>query len=170
MSSQTWNSVPGTKLCGTKLFCPIWRGQNFFAQWCPGQKKCLSRQLLGAHSSGTMTVLADTLGFFSIERDWPSRLVLHVICERIIWAVLISQKEEMRTGTKSSGVVLHNMIERIYFYFIIFSQKRNRKQETHGRRGSSWCFPQSFLVNIPSRSDLTVSPGTPFHNYLLTWN
>jgi hypothetical protein len=36
---------------------------------------------------------------------------------------MISQKEEMRTGTESSGVVLHDMIERIYFYFIIFSQK-----------------------------------------------
>jgi hypothetical protein len=51
---------------------------------------------------------------------------------------MISQKEEMRTGTESSGVVLHGMIERIYFYFIIFSQKRNGKRETHGRRGSSW--------------------------------
>jgi hypothetical protein len=51
---------------------------------------------------------------------------------------MISQKEEMRTGTESSGVVLHDMIERIYFYFIIFSQKRNGKRETHGRRGSSW--------------------------------
>jgi hypothetical protein len=50
---------------------------------------------------------------------------------------MISQKEEMRTGTESSGVVLHDMIERIYFYFIIFSQKRNGKRETHGRRGSS---------------------------------
>jgi hypothetical protein len=50
---------------------------------------------------------------------------------------LISQKEEMRTVAKSSGVVLHDMIERIYFYFIIFSQKRNGKQDTHGRRGSS---------------------------------
>ena len=37
---------------------------------------------------------------------------------------MISQKEEMRTGTESSGVVLHDMIERIYFYFIIFSQKK----------------------------------------------
>jgi hypothetical protein len=60
---------------------------------------------------------------------------------------MISQKEEMRTGTESSGVVLHDMIERIYFYFIIFSQKRNGKRETHGRRGSSSrlylraCFP-----------------------------
>jgi hypothetical protein len=36
---------------------------------------------------------------------------------------MISQKEEMRTGTESSGVVLHDTIERIYFYFIIFSQK-----------------------------------------------
>jgi hypothetical protein len=35
---------------------------------------------------------------------------------------VISQKEEMRTGTESSGVVLH--IEWIYFYFIIFSQKK----------------------------------------------
>jgi len=51
---------------------------------------------------------------------------------------MISQKEEMRTGTESSGVVLHDMIERIYYYFIIFSQKRNGKRETHGRRGSSW--------------------------------
>jgi hypothetical protein len=50
---------------------------------------------------------------------------------------MISQKEEMRTGTQSSGVVLHDMIERIYFYFIIFSQKRNGKRETHGRGGSS---------------------------------
>ena len=50
---------------------------------------------------------------------------------------MISQKEEMRTGTESSGVVLHDMIERIYFYFIIFSQKRNGKRETHGRRISS---------------------------------
>jgi len=52
---------------------------------------------------------------------------------------MISQKEEMRTGTESSGVVLHDMIKRIYFYFIIFSQKRNGKRETHGRRGSSSC-------------------------------
>jgi hypothetical protein len=44
---------------------------------------------------------------------------------------MISQKEEMRTGTESSGVVLRDMIERIYFYFIIFSQKRNEKRETH---------------------------------------
>jgi hypothetical protein len=44
---------------------------------------------------------------------------------------MISQKEEMRTGTESSGVVLRDMIERIYFYFIIFSQKRNGKRETH---------------------------------------
>jgi len=29
------------------------------------------------------------------------------------------------------------MIERIYFYFIIFSQKRKGKRETHSRRGSS---------------------------------
>ena len=29
------------------------------------------------------------------------------------------------------------MIERIFFYIIIFSQKRNEKRETHGRRGSS---------------------------------
>jgi hypothetical protein len=50
---------------------------------------------------------------------------------------MISQKEEMRTGTESSGVVLHDMIERIYFYLIIFSQKRNGKRETHGRCGSS---------------------------------
>jgi hypothetical protein len=57
---------------------------------------------------------------------------------------MISQKEEMRTGTESSGVVLHDMIERIYFYFIIFSQKRNGKRETHGRRGSSWHYPIIF--------------------------
>jgi hypothetical protein len=50
---------------------------------------------------------------------------------------LISHKEEMRTVTESSGVVLHDMIERIYFYFIIFSQKRKWKREPHGRRGSS---------------------------------
>ncbi len=50
---------------------------------------------------------------------------------------MISQKEEMRTGTESSGVVLHNMIERIYLYYIIFSQKRKGKQEAHGRHGSS---------------------------------
>jgi hypothetical protein len=30
------------------------------------------------------------------------------------------------------------MIERMNFYSIIFSQKRNGNQETHGRRGSSW--------------------------------
>jgi hypothetical protein len=51
---------------------------------------------------------------------------------------LISQKEEMRTVAESSGVVLHDMMEQIYFYFIIFSQKRNGKRETHGRCGSSW--------------------------------
>ena len=45
----------------------------------------------------------------------------------------------MRTVTESSGVVLHDMIERIYFYFIIFSQKRKWKREPHGRRGSSRC-------------------------------
>ena len=56
---------------------------------------------------------------------------------------MISQKEEMRTGTESSGVVLHDMIERIYFYFIIFSQKKNGKRETHGRRGSSCCLSLS---------------------------
>jgi hypothetical protein len=50
---------------------------------------------------------------------------------------LISQKEEMRTVAESSGVVLHDMIERINFYFIIFSQKSNGKREKHGRRGSS---------------------------------
>jgi len=33
----------------------------------------------------------------------------------------------------SSEVVLHDMIERIYFYFIIFSQNRNGKRETHSR-------------------------------------
>jgi hypothetical protein len=50
---------------------------------------------------------------------------------------MISQKEEMRTGTESSGVVLHDMIERIYFYFIIYSKKRNGMRETHGTSGSS---------------------------------
>jgi hypothetical protein len=59
---------------------------------------------------------------------------------------MISQKEEVRTGTESSGVVLHDIIERIYFYFIIFSQKRNGKRETHGRRGSS-CYLSSFFFS-----------------------
>ena len=67
---------------------------------------------------------------------------------------MISQKEEMRTGTESSGVVLHDMIERIYFYFIIFSQKRNGKRETHGRRGSSWKKRFEILQNIQDRSTL----------------
>ena len=67
---------------------------------------------------------------------------------------MISQKEEMRTGTESSGVVLHDMIERIYFYFIIFSQKRNGKRETHGRRGSSWKKGFEILQNIQDRSTL----------------
>jgi hypothetical protein len=61
---------------------------------------------------------------------------------------MISQKEEMRTGTESSGVVLHDMIERIYFYFIIFSQKRNGKRETHSRCGSSCCAAQNFAPPI----------------------
>jgi hypothetical protein len=63
---------------------------------------------------------------------------------------MISQKEEMRTGTESSGVVLHDMIER-FFYFIIFSQKRNGKRETHGRRGSSRCPPTQPISDILRR-------------------
>jgi len=51
--------------------------------------------------------------------------------------VLISQKEEIEQCPISSGVVLHDMIQWIYFYFIIFSQKRNGKREAHSRRGSS---------------------------------
>jgi hypothetical protein len=72
---------------------------------------------------------------------------------------MISQKEEMRTGTKSSGVVLHDMIERIYFYFIIFSQKRNGKRETHGRRGSSssrvlaYCGSFHHVTNVISKKN-----------------
>ncbi len=34
-----------------------------------------------------------------------------------------------------TGVVLHGMIEWIYFYSTICSQKRNEKKETHGRCG-----------------------------------
>ena len=49
----------------------------------------------------------------------------------------------------SSEVVLHDMIERIYFHFIIFSQYRNGKRETHSRRGSSWnCKPDMKIANL----------------------
>ena len=44
---------------------------------------------------------------------------------------MISQKEEMRTETESSGVVLHNnMIERIFFT-LSFSHKKEIGSEKH---------------------------------------
>jgi hypothetical protein len=82
---------------------------------------------------------------------------------------MISQKEEMRTGTESSGVVLHDMIERIYFYFIIFSQKRNGKCETHGRRGSSRdivaLVQKKRMQNVPSMYVCTFPPRPPPANH-----
>ncbi len=87
---------------------------------------------------------------------------------------MISQKEEVRTGTESSGMVLHDIIERIYFYFIIFSQKRNGKQETHGRRGSS-CYLSSFFFRargaLPARATLLGWPNYGVDgrlNYIVT--
>jgi len=57
---------------------------------------------------------------------------------------LISQKEEMRTVTESSGLVLHDMIEQIYFYFIIFSQKK----EWEARNSWQTWFFQAALTNL----------------------
>ena len=67
---RQYNSVPGTKICsGDKTVLSHFDGdKNFLSQLCSGQNKILSRRLIGRACSGTTTVLADTLGFFSIER------------------------------------------------------------------------------------------------------
>ena len=83
---------------------------------------------------------------------------------------MISQKEEMRTGTESSGVVLHDMIERIYFYFIIFSQKRNEKRESHGGRGSSWWFARRQAVgHVRDVCPSSMSNPHEKHAFMLLW-
>jgi hypothetical protein len=43
---------------------------------------------------------------------------------------MISQKEEMRTGTQSSGVVLHDMIEG-FIFTLSFSHKKEMRSEKH---------------------------------------
>jgi hypothetical protein len=45
----------------------------------------------------------------------------------------------------AADAVLHNMIERIYFYLFMFSQKEMGSQETHGRRGCSWQRTQQLI-------------------------
>jgi hypothetical protein len=70
---------------------------------------------------------------------------------------MISQKEEMRTGTESSGVILHDMIERIYFYFIIFSQKK--KWEARNTR-QTWFF-QGCRALVPPVPCVVVRASWP---------
>ncbi len=85
MLSSTWNTHTHTRSCpGDKILS---QGQNSFVpgtKSCPRDKTVLSlcvrdkiilsrRFILRARRNGTATVLADTLGFFLIERDWPSR-------------------------------------------------------------------------------------------------
>jgi hypothetical protein len=50
-------------------------------------------------------------------------VVLHDIIERIYFYSIIFSQKEMGSKKHTADLVLHNMIERIYFYLIIFSQK-----------------------------------------------
>jgi hypothetical protein len=50
-------------------------------------------------------------------------LVLHNIIEWIYFYLIIFSQKEMGSKKHTADVVLHDMIERIYFYLIIFSQK-----------------------------------------------
>jgi hypothetical protein len=50
-------------------------------------------------------------------------VVLHDIIERINFYSIIFSQKEMGSEKHMADVVLHNMIEWFYFYSIIFSQK-----------------------------------------------
>jgi len=105
-------------MSGTKLFCPNGVGDKIVLSrdWhCPHVGMglwlswCLSRHIMIFFSRLSGTEQAD--------------VVLHVICERIIWPSWFLKEKKWEPCPISSGVVLHDMIERIYFDFIIFSQK-----------------------------------------------
>jgi hypothetical protein len=55
--------------------------------------------------------------------QFHSGVVLHDIIERIYFDLIIFSQKEMGSEKHMADMVLHNMIERIYFYSIIFSQK-----------------------------------------------
>ncbi len=106
---------------------------------CVRDKIILSqRYIFCTRRNGTSTVLADTLDFCSIERDWPSRRgsSRHLRMDNLNHLDFSKRRTENHFRFHTE-VVLHDMIERIYFHSIIFSQKRNGMQETHGRHGSS---------------------------------
>jgi hypothetical protein len=86
---KVWFLSPGQNQ-GQNSFVPLLSGQNCFVPTtCIGVRRNRSR---------TVSMSYRTIwDFFSIERDWPSRLVLHVICKWMIWTILISQRDEMRT-------------------------------------------------------------------------
>jgi hypothetical protein len=71
-----------------------------------------------------VTVLADTLGFFSIEQDLPSRCgsSRHLQTDNLN-RLDFSKRRNDNLFQFHTGVVLHNIIEWIYFYSMIFSQK-----------------------------------------------
>ncbi len=48
---------------------------------------------------------------------------LHDIIERIYFYLIIFSQKELGSKKHMADVVVHAMIERIYFYSIIFSQK-----------------------------------------------
>ncbi len=100
--------------------CP---GDKTVLPLCVRDKIILSQQFkLRAHMNGTTTVLVDTLGFCFLQ-DWPSRggSSGHLQMNNLNRLDFSKRRSENRFWFHT-GVVLHDMIEWINFYSIIFSQ------------------------------------------------
>jgi hypothetical protein len=79
----------------------------------------------------------------------------------------------MRTVAESSGVVLHDMIERIYFYFII-SHKKEMGSEKHTAdvvlpaHPAIGLFSNDFKRRYWSRVEIPTGCKSFFHSFLYT--
>jgi hypothetical protein len=90
---------------------------------------------------------------------------LHDIIERIYFYSIIFSKKEMGSKKHTADVVLHNMIERIYFLSIIFSQKMESEKHT-----ADVVLPAIWQIchTVTSTSDL-VADLPPFESSIFTW-